>query len=90
MLYIPPLIPPFYLQTAEDVKTIITTNDATIQGVLIGVIIGLSGALMYVYREKNQVQAEYIQSLKNYGDKMREVANQQSETLQTISNMLRK
>lgn len=50
MIFYPPI---FLTQTPQDVKDIISTNDATIQGILLAVIIALGTALIYIYKEKN-------------------------------------
>ena len=61
MILIPPVIP---LQSAEDVRRIVSTNDATTQGILIGVCILLVGAVVVLYKENRKMQKEYVDTMK--------------------------
>ena len=74
MIFYPPV---FLTQTPQDVKDIISTNDATIQGILLAVIIALATALIYIYKEKNaervrlleennKLREEYVSTLKTF------------------------
>ena len=61
---------PIVLQTADEVRKIVTTNDATVQGILIGVIIGLGAAVVFLYRENRTLQKEYTKALMDFSDKL--------------------
>lgn len=61
MIIFPPIIP---LQTAEDVRRIVSTNDATAQGILIGVSLLLVGAVVVLYKENRKMQKEYVDTMK--------------------------
>ena len=61
MIIIPPIIP---LQSAEDVRRIVSTNDATTQGILIGVCLLLVSAVVVLYRENRKMQKEYVDTMK--------------------------
>ena len=61
MILIPPVIP---LQTAEDVRRIVSTNDATAQGILIGVCLLMVSAVIVLYRENRNMQKEYVDTMK--------------------------
>ena len=61
MILIPPVIP---LQTAEDVRRIVSTNDATAQGILIGVCLLMVSAVIVLYRENRNMQKEYVKTMK--------------------------
>jgi len=61
VILIPPVIP---LQTAEDVRRIVSTNDATAQGILIGVCLLMVSAVIVLYRENRNMQKEYVDTMK--------------------------
>ena len=62
MILIPPVIP---LQSAEDVRRIVSTNDATAQGILIGVCLLMVSAVIVLYRENRNMQKEYVKTMKD-------------------------
>lgn len=68
MILFPP-IPPIMIQSVQDVKEVISTNDATIQGVLLGVILALGGALIYLYVQKNKKEEKYQKDMKDLHEK---------------------
>lgn len=77
-----PLI--LYTQTAQDVKDLISTNDATIQGILIAIILALGSALIALYREKNKLQKEYVDTIKEYAENLRQVIESNRETMSIV------
>ena len=73
-------------------KDIISTNDATIQGILLGVIIALSTALIYIYKEKNservrlldennKLREEYVSTLKTFNAELIRINNTTTEAI---------
>lgn len=87
---------PYYLQSVQDVKEVISTNDATIQGILIAICIVFGGTIIYLYREKNELQKEYIKEIKahadvtkDYADRMRELYDSNREFLTMIEKMMK-
>lgn len=90
MIFIPPILYTQY--AAGDVKDIISTNDATIQGILLGVIIALSTALIYIYKEKNservrlleennKLREEYVNTLKTFNAELIRINNTTTEAI---------
>lgn len=67
MVGLPPITPvtPISFQSATDIKEIISTTDATIQGILLGVILALGAAFIYIYREKNKQQLDYQKEIRD-------------------------
>lgn len=64
MMLFSPYIPPImYYQSVTDMKDVISTNDATIQGILLGVIIAIGAAFIYLYHQKNKLQDKYNKDL---------------------------
>lgn len=96
MILIPPVpvIGPYYLQSVSDMKEVITTNDATIQGILIVICVVFGSTIIYLYREKNKLQAEYIKFIKehaevtkDYADRLRDLYDANREFLTMIEKM---
>jgi hypothetical protein len=58
------------LQNADDVQKIITTNDATVQGILIGICLALGASTIYLYKENKRMQAEIIKELKEFNSSL--------------------
>lgn len=94
MIFYPPV---FLTQTPQDVKDIISTNDATIQGILLGVIIALATALIYIYKEKNaervkllaennKLRDQHITTLKDCNEELIKVVTMYHEAI----NLLKK
>lgn len=54
------------LQSADDVKSIISTNDATVTGILIGACIALGWSTVYLYKENKRMHNELIAELKEF------------------------
>ena len=54
------------LQSTEDVKAIISTNDATVTGILLGAVLLLGSATVYLYKENKAMQKEIVAELKEF------------------------
>lgn len=96
MILIPPapIMTPYYLQNVTDMKEVITTNDATVQGILIALCLIFAGAIIYLYKEKNSIQKEYVEFIKehaevtkDYADRLRELYDANREFLTMIEKM---
>lgn len=82
------MIPSVYIfQSVNEIKDVLATNDATIQGILIAIILALGSALIFLYREKNQLQKEYVLTIKEYAENLRQVIDSNRETLQMMERM---
>ena len=64
------------LQNADDVQKIITTNDATVQGILIGICLALGASTIYLYKETKRMQAEYVKELKEFNQSILKINKQ--------------
>lgn len=92
MIFSLPIFTPYYYQNVPDFNDVIRTNDATIQGILLGVIIALCTALIYIYKEKssererllsenNKLRTEYISALKDFNAQLIVVNKSYSEAI---------
>lgn len=71
---------PVNLQVStEQVRQIVTTNDATVQGILIGIVLALSTIVVFLYRKTETMQKEYIKELKAINEMVLKINNDQKE-----------
>jgi hypothetical protein len=54
----------FLLQSTRDLTEVISTNDATIVGVLIAVCLALGGAVIYLYKSVQSLNKDFVKDLK--------------------------
>ena len=54
----------FLLQSTRDITEVISTNDATIVGVLIAVCLALGGAVIYLYKSVQALNKDFVKELK--------------------------
>lgn len=67
------------LMLLQDYKDIVTTNDATVQGILIGIVISLAGVVVFLYRKTDSMQKEYVKELKEFNKAIMNVNNSYNE-----------
>jgi hypothetical protein len=51
-------------QSTRDLTEVISTNDATIVGVLIAVCLALGGAVIYLYKSVQALNKDFVKELK--------------------------
>jgi len=78
------------MQSASDLKEVISTNDATIQGLLIAVVIALGAAVIYLYNQVRNLQKEYVDQLIKNNEMLVKVNNQYNEYINLIDKNLKK
>lgn len=54
----------FFYQSTRDLTEVISTNDATIVGVLIAVCLALGGAVIYLYKSVQSLNKDFVKELK--------------------------
>lgn len=72
------------LQTATDLKNIISTNDATITGILIAVVVTFAFAIIYLYKNVQTLNKEYISELRASNDALIKVNNSYNEFVRNM------
>lgn len=65
--------------SSDQVREIVTTNDATVQGILIGIVLALSTIVVFLYRKTETMQKEYIKELKAINEMVLKINNDQKE-----------
>lgn len=77
------------MQTASDLKEVISTNDATIQGILIAIVLALGAAVIYLYNQVRNLQKEYVEQLIKNNEMLVKVNNQYNEYINIIDRNLK-
>lgn len=72
------------LQTATDLKEIISTNDATIVGILIAVVVAFGLAIIYLYKNVQILNKEYISELRASNEALIKVNNSYNEFVRNM------
>ena len=72
------------LQTATDLHKVISTNDATIVGILIAVVIALGATIVYLYKNVQSLNKEYIAELKASNEAIMKVNNSYNEFVRNM------
>ena len=71
-------------QTTSDLKDIIGTNDATINGILIAVCIAFGIAIVFLYKNIQILNKEYIRELRASNEALIKVNNSYNEFVRNM------
>ncbi len=74
------------LMQVQEVREIVSTTDATVQGILLGVAVALGLAVIYLYRENNKMQKEMREELKNFTELLIKQNNSYQEFVNFMKN----
>lgn len=77
----------FFIQTADEVRKIVSTNDATIQGILIAVILALGATVIYLYKQVQSIQQEYIREMRATNETLIKLNNSYNEFVNNMMKM---
>ena len=72
------------LQTVTDIKNIVATDNATITGILIAVIIALGLSLIYLFKANQSLYKEYIAELRVSNEQLVQMVNSYNEFVRII------
>lgn len=72
------------LQTATDLQKIISTNDATIVGILIAVVVVFGFAIVFLYKNVQILNKEYIAELRASNEALIKVNNSYNEFVRNM------
>jgi predicted Holliday junction resolvase-like endonuclease len=72
------------LQTTQDLHNIISTNDATIIGILIAIVIVFATAIVYLYKNVQTLNKEYISELRASNEALIRVNNSYNEFVRNM------
>lgn len=73
------------LQTVTDLKDVIATNDATVVGILLAVVVALAFAVVFLYKNVQTLNKQFIEELKQTNESLIKVNNSYNEF---VNNML--
>ena len=79
----------FLLQSTRDITEVISTNDATIVGVLIAVCLALGGAVIYLYKSVQALNKDFIKELKDNQTILIEMTKKYHEFTDNVMQMKR-
>lgn len=72
------------LQTTTDLHNVISTNDATIVGILIAIVIAFGATIVYLYKNVQTLNKEYISELRASNEALIRVNNSYNEFVRNM------
>ena len=69
----------FLVMQISDYKDVVSTNDATVQGILIGIVLALGAVVIFLYRKTDTMHKEYVKELKEFNASIMRVNNSYNE-----------
>lgn len=72
------------LQTTTDLHNVISTNDATITGILIAVVLAFGFTIVYLYKNVQSLNKEYIAELRASNEALIKVNNSYNEFVRNM------
>ncbi len=72
-----------------DIKSIVSTNDATVTGILMAVVIALGVAIIYLFKQNQQLHKDYISELKATTETLLKVNMSNNENAQKFHDFAR-
>jgi hypothetical protein len=72
------------LQTASDLQKVITTTDATVTGILIAVALAFGATIVFLYKNVQTLNKEYISELRASNEALIKVNNSYNEFVRNM------
>jgi len=79
-----------FLQTTNELKSVISTNDATITGILIAVVLAFGFTIVYLYKNVQTLNKEYISELRASNEALIKVNNSYNEFVRNMIELRQK
>ncbi len=76
-------------QSTREISEVLSTNDATIVGVLIAVCLALGGAVIYLYKSVQTLNKDFIKELKDNQTILIEMTKKYHEFTDNVMQMKR-
>lgn len=76
-------------QSTREITEVLSTNDATIVGVLIAVCLALGGAVIYLYKSVQNLNKDFIKELKENQTILIEMTKKYHEFTDNVMNLKR-
>lgn len=76
-------------QSTREITEVLSTNDATIVGVLIAVCLALGGAVIYLYKSVQSLNKDFIKELKENQTILIEMTKKYHEFTDNVMNLKR-
>lgn len=78
------------LQSVTDVKGVVSIDNATIQGILIAVCLSLGFAVVFLYKNIQNLNKDFIRELKENNKTLIEVNNNIHDSIKSLKDMFNK
>lgn len=78
------------MNNVTDLQNVISTNDATIVGILIAVALALGATVIYLYKNVQTLNKDFINELKANNETLLKVNNSYNEFTRNILELMNK
>jgi predicted PurR-regulated permease PerM len=72
--------------TVSELKSVISTNDATITGILIAVVLAFAFTIVYLFKNVQTLNKDYIQNIQDLNEKYINELRASNEMLLKVNN----
>jgi len=72
------------LQTVTDLKQVVSTNDATVIGVLIAITLAFGITIVYLYKNIQTLNKEHMSELRSFNEMLLKVNNSYNEFVKNM------
>lgn len=79
----------FFLQTATDLKSVLSINDVTIIGLLTAIILALGYVVRHLYLKNETMHTEYVKELKEFNTLLLSITRDYDKTSQQLMEMFK-
>jgi len=70
--------------TLTDLQKVVATNDATVDGILIAVTIAFAVTIIYLYKQVQTLNKEYMNELRNFNETILKVNNSYNDFIKNM------
>jgi hypothetical protein len=77
------------LQTATDLKDVLSTNDVTVMGILISIILALGYVVRHLYLKNETMHKEYITEMKGFTELLIQVNKEYDKTANNLMDLFK-
>lgn len=78
------------LQTASDLKEIVSTNDATVTGILIAISVAFGVTIIYLYKNVQTLNKDHMNELRSFNETLLKVNNSYNEFVKNMIELKNK
>lgn len=75
------------LQSASDLKDVATANNYTVAGILAAICIALGGAVVYLYKSRENLQKDFVLEIKKMTDMVLNMQKSYNDFVDNVNNI---